>query len=175
MNIVRQEGRFRTSTAQIIPFRDDLFLIEWNSRHLHAASAVEHVPAQTRLQHVCRTEDPCAEDVPKPPASCPVHLQTLRAMLDRLSGLLWSEEPYRELNSPGCLMELIAFVSRSCEEQNAGNRTIFPNISAIISLLEKHSETDFTLEQLERTACTSPKNFTRQFRTVPPGSCLESG
>lgn len=91
-------------------------------------------------------------------------MRTLRTMLERLSGQLWQKDPYCEFRALAGLLEIISFVSQSSEEQNAENRTIFPNISGIISLLEKHSETDFSVEQLARMACTSPRNFTRQFR-----------
>lgn len=81
--------------------------------------------------------------------------------------LLWNDQnSYRMFDAVARLIQIIVNVSRFCEEQNVSNPNILPKISEVLALLEKNYQENYTLDKLAGMACTSPRNFTRQFRNV---------
>jgi len=94
----------------------------------------------------------------------PAQLKTLETMLLDLHHLLESGRPDSEMLALARLIEVILFVAARCDAREPAPGDMLPRIGAAVSWLEKHFTEDFTLDDLARNACMSPRNFTRCFR-----------
>lgn len=90
--------------------------------------------------------------------------KTLETMLEDIRGHLRRDRPGDDMRALACLVDVILYVAACCEARETVSEDMPPRISAAMTYLEKHFAEDYSLEELARRACMSPRNFTRCFR-----------
>lgn len=85
------------------------------------------------------------------------------------------EDVYSKLDALKSFTELVIFISRLSEHASESYDSVLPGISRVIAILETDFGEAHTLETMAEAACTSPRNFSRQFNKVTgetPGKYL---
>lgn len=85
------------------------------------------------------------------------------------------ENVYSKLDALKSFVELIIFISRLSEHASESYDSVLPGISRVIAMLETDFGENHTLDTMASAACTSPRNFSRQFSRVTgetPGNYL---
>lgn len=93
-------------------------------------------------------------------------LLKLKQSVMKLKDILERKDNFSEVESIGIFIELILMISRMYNFDSINQDNLLPKINGIISLLEKDYLFDFTVADLAKKACTSPRNFQRQFKKI---------
>ena len=100
------------------------------------------------------------------------HIPELEKLTVLLQETLARNDEFSEAEGLSLLIRIILYLARHYAPDTPGD-TLLPQISKVIARMEHEYAKPFRLEELAAFACTSPRNFSRQFRRITGDSPID--